>query len=147
MKKVLGVALVLFALVIGIVPLFTDCLSQGRSLTTTTNMKVPMKCHWTAIAEAASAVPLGLAGILSIFNKRKESLISNSVLGIVLGGLSVAFPTVLIGVCANNAMLCNMIMKPTLIASGTLAVIACAVVLVSALRSSAGPLQISGTPA
>ena len=129
MKKIMGVLIVVLALVIGIVPLFTDCLSQGRSLTTTDGKVVPMKCHWTAIAEIAAAIPLGLVGIFNIFSKRKESSTMLSVLGIALGTLVILLPTTLIGVCANPTMLCNMVMKPTLISAGGLSIAASLVVL------------------
>jgi hypothetical protein len=39
------------------------------------------------------------------------------------------FPTALIGVCANPSMLCNMVMRPTLIAGGAIAGIASLIVL------------------
>ncbi len=139
MKKLMGALLIGLALVIGIVPLFTDCLSHGLALTTTTGMTVPMKCHWTAIAEIGAAIPLGLIGLLNITSKRKESHTNLSLLGVSLGALVIAFPTVLIGVCSNPTHTCNLIMKPTLIASGTLAILACLVIFASSLRM--GPEQ------
>lgn len=137
MKKqniVLGSFLVVFALAAGILPAFTDCWSQGRSLTTTAGKVVPMKCHWTAIAELAIAVPLGLAGIFTAFSKTKEARRVIGFLGIVLGALVVLFPTYLIGVCANPNMDCNKIMKPGLILTGGLAIVACAVLLFNSFR-------------
>jgi hypothetical protein len=134
MKKVMGILTIVLALVIGIVPLFTDCLSQGRSLTTTTGMSVPMKCHWTAIAEIGIAIPLAIVGIFDLFSKRKETYSLLALLGVVLGMLVIAFPTFLIGVCAKNDMLCNMVMKPLLIASGILVIAASIVVFVSSRK-------------
>ncbi|RPI30682.1 MAG: DUF4418 family protein [Chloroflexota bacterium] len=143
MKKLMGVLLVVLALVVGIVPLFTDCLSQGRALTTTDGKTVPMKCHWTAIAEIGAAIPLGLVGIFNITSKRKETFSTLSLLGMGLGALIIAFPTVLIGVCANPSMICNMIMKPTLIAAGTLAIAASLVVFVISVRMDRGQANIA----
>jgi hypothetical protein len=120
--------------VIGIVPLFTDCLSQGKSLTTTTGAVVPMKCHWTAVAEIAVAIPLLGVGLFYIFSKRKETTAILGIFGVTLGALVIAFPTFLIGVCANPMMFCNMIEKPTLIISGILAIAASLVVLVNSRR-------------
>jgi hypothetical protein len=131
MKKSMGVLIVALALVIGIVPLFTDCLSQGRTLTTTEGKVVPMKCHWTAIAEIGVAIPLALVGIFNVIGKRKETLRFVNLIGTALGALVILFPTVLIGVCANPMMICNMIMKPTLILSGTIVMAACLSTLVS----------------
>ena len=147
MKKILGISLIGLALVIGIVPFFTDCLSQGKALTTTAGTTVPMKCHWTAIAEIAMAIPLGLIGLFNFTSKRKETFTTLNLLGVGLGALVIALPTVLIGVCANPTHVCNMIMKPTLIAAGTLAIVACVAVLSSALRmgpDQAYPTQQAG---
>jgi hypothetical protein len=134
MKKVLGFVLIALALVIGIVPVFTDCLSQGKALTTTSGMSVPMKCHWTSIAEMGLAVPLGLIGILSITSKRKETFRALGGTGGVLGVMALLFPTVLIGVCSNPMMYCNMIEKPTLLAGGSLIVITSLVILGTSLK-------------
>lgn len=138
MKKVAGVLIVALALVIGIVPAFTDCQSQGRSLTTADGKVVPMKCHWTGIAEMGAAIPLGLVGLFNVFSKRKETFLGLNILGASLGGLAILFPTTLIGVCANPAMVCNMTMKPTLILSGALVMAASVFVLVNS-RVTAEP--------
>jgi hypothetical protein len=135
MNKILGGLIIVLALVVGIVPLFTDCLSQGKTLTTSTGAQVPMKCHWTAIAEIGVAVPLALVGVLTMTSKRKETVRSLAAFGVALGALVVAFPTVLIGVCANPTHICNMIEKPTLILGGILAIVLSAVV---ALRTRKG---------
>jgi hypothetical protein len=134
MNKTMGIFIVGLALVIGIVPLFTDCLSQGRMLTTTAGTNVPMKCHWTAIAEIGLAIPLALVGLFNIFSKRKETLQALNILAPVLGALVIAFPTVLIGVCAKPDMICNMIMRPALILAGTLTILSSLVVEVKAVR-------------
>ncbi len=146
--KVAGVVIVILALVIGIVPQFTDCHSQGRMLTLANGNTVDMKCHWVAMAALALAVPLGLLGGLMAFGRRKETLRMLSALGIVTGAGTILLPTVLIGVCASNMMLCNMIMKPTLILSGALAAAISLVVWVLTIRlresetlSSRGQLQ------
>lgn len=120
MNKTMGILMIVLALVIAIVPLFTDCLANGRTLTTTDGRSVPMKCHWTAIAEIGLAIPLALVGVFNLTSKRKETFSTLNILGIALGALVVLFPTVLIGVCANAMMPCNMIEKPTLILSGIL---------------------------
>ena len=122
--KFLGAAIILLALVVGILPQFLDCQSQGRAITLATGMTVPMKCHWTAISEIAMAFPLAAVGGLSITSKRKETYRAVFILGILLGVLVTLLPTGLIGVCANPDMLCNMVMKPALILSGMLIVAA-----------------------
>ena len=134
MKKIMGGLTIILALVIGILPAFTDCLSQGRSLELADGKTVPMKCHWTGIAEIGVAIPLGLVGIFDIVSKRKETFTFLSSFGVVLGALAILFPTVLIGVCANPDMLCNMIMRPGLVLSGSLAIAASLVVFFSSRR-------------
>ncbi|RPI96478.1 MAG: DUF4418 family protein [Chloroflexi bacterium] len=131
MNKTMGILMIVLALVIAIVPIFTDCLANGRSLTTQDGRSVPMKCHWTAIAEIGLAVPLALVGVFNLTSKRKETFRTLNLIGLALGALVVLFPTVLIGVCANPSMPCNMIEKPTLILSGILVVGASLVTLAS----------------
>ena len=123
MKITLGIVKIVLALAIGILPLFTDCQSQGRAIELANGKTVPMKCHWTGIAEIGVAVPLGLIGIFDLFTKRKETNNLLNGMGIVLGALVILFPTFLIGVCANPDMLCNMIMKPGLILLGSLVIL------------------------
>jgi hypothetical protein len=57
MNKFLGITLIVIALAIAIIPAFTDCQSQGRSLALANGGTTAMKCHWTAQAEIASGVP------------------------------------------------------------------------------------------
>lgn len=130
----MGVVTIVLALVIGILPAFTDCLSQGKTLELVNGKTVPMKCHWTGIAEIGMAIPLLLVGIFEITSKRKETFFVLSVFGIVLGALVILFPTFLIGVCANPDMLCNMIMKPGLVLSGAMVIVASLVVFVSSRK-------------
>ncbi len=147
MNRVLGISIVVMALVIGIAPLFTDCLSQGKSLSLANGKTVPMKCHWTAIAEIGVAIPLGLVGILTAVNRRKDILGVLSIFGLALGGLAILFPTSLIGVCANPMMTCNMIMKPTLITSGIVTMVVSAGILVTSLRAMRAGTQAQGSAA
>jgi hypothetical protein len=146
MKKVLGVSLIVMALVIGIVPLFTDCQSQGKAMVLQNGMTAPMKCYWTAIAEIGIAIPLGLVGLANLLSRRKESSAGMGVVGLSLGALAVAFPTALIGVCANPMMLCNMVMRPTLMLSGIIAMAASAGLIVMSLRARQA-LSIQGAAA
>ena len=134
MNKVLSLLLIVFALVIAVVPQFTDCQSQGRALTMQNGSTVPMKCHWTAIAEIGVAVPLALVGLFNLRSRRKETSRFLGGMGIASGALAVLFPTYLIGVCGNAMMICNMIMRPTLVSTGVLAMAASAVILFNALK-------------
>jgi hypothetical protein len=124
MRTVLGVVMILLALVLAIAPIFTDCESQGKMLTTADGRSVSMKCHWTGIAEVAAAVPLGIAGIYALIGRRKETLRFAAIVGAVSGLMAILLPTVLIGTCGNPAMTCNLLMRPTVLASGILAIAA-----------------------
>jgi hypothetical protein len=118
--KIAAVLMIIIALTIGIVPQFTDCESQGRTLTLANGREIPMKCHWTAQAEVGLAIPLMAVGSLLTFSKRKESFRNLSIMGAVLGAFVILLPTALIGVCGNPEMICNSIMKPFLILTGSL---------------------------
>lgn len=132
MNKILGIVLIVMALTLAIAPAFTDCHSQGRMLTTKDGKQVDMKCHWTGIAEIGAAVPMALGGVLSLRKQRKDSLRALSLLGAGSGLMGILFPTTLIGVCAMNTMLCNMLMRPILIGAGTLAIVASVIMFVMA---------------
>lgn len=118
--KIAAALMIVLALVIGIVPQFTSCESQGSSLTLANGRQIPMRCHWTARAEVAVAAPLLVTGLMLAFSKRRETQRMLSGLGVLSGILVILLPTVLVGVCANPEMLCNAIMKPTLILTGSL---------------------------
>ena len=136
MTKFLGIALIVFALGIAIIPTFTDCQSQGKALTTDTGKTIPMKCHWTGIAEIGVAVPLIAVGAMMTANRRKDDLRNLGILGIMLGGLAIAFPAGLIGVCQTPTMICATAMKPALIALGSLAIVGSAVAIVLSRKIS-----------
>lgn len=123
--RFLGVALIVLAIALAVVPQFTDCHSQGRMLTLQNGRTVDMKCHWTAMAALGLAIPLAGVGALLALNRRKDtSLRSLGVMGALLGAVAILLPTLLIGVCASNEMLCNSVMRPLMILIGTLAIVA-----------------------
>jgi hypothetical protein len=133
--KFLGIALIIFALAIAVVPFFTDCQSQGKALTLANGTSVPMKCHWTGLAEIATSVPLIVVGAMMVANRRKENLLNLGILGSILGILVILLPTNLIGVC-QSAMLCNTAMKPALIVLGSLAIVASLAAIVLARKTN-----------
>jgi len=120
--KVIGAIIVVLALVVGIVPQFTDCLSQGAAIELPNGSTIPMRCHWTRQAEVALALPLLAVGIATILTRRRQTLRVLSVMGMVLGISTILIPAYLIGVCAGEDMICNMLMKPTLLFAGVLIV-------------------------
>ncbi len=139
MRKIMGGFSICLALVLAILPMFTDCQSQGKAIELANGKTVPMKCHWTGIAEIGVAIPLALVGAFEIFGKRKETFNFLSGTGASLGVMAILFPTALIGVCANPAMTCNMIMRPGLILTGALVIGVSAVVFI-VTRKMANPV-------
>ncbi len=124
MQKVLGVVLILAALALAIAPVFTDCQSDGKFLETAAGKKVPMKCHWTGTAEIAASVPIFLVGVFTLRKQRKETTRFASLIGMSSGVLALLLPTVLIGTCGMDTMVCNLLMKPILLTAGILAIVA-----------------------
>lgn len=114
----MGIILMILAVAIAVVPIFTDCYSQGLVLTLANGKTLPMKCHWTGVAELGSAIPLFALGGMMVAARRRESLTYLSILGIVIGGVVIAFPAWLIGVCATPTMTCVTLMEPSLLACG-----------------------------
>jgi Domain of unknown function (DUF4418) len=121
MKKTLGGLIIFLALVIAIVPLLTNCLSQALTMTSTTSLVDEMKYHWSAIAEMILAVPLGLVGILQITSRVKETERSLGLISVVIGALVILVPTLLIGGNDDPILLSNLVMKLLMIISGSLA--------------------------
>ncbi len=135
MTKVLGIALIVFALGIAIIPTFTDSQSQGKDLTTDTGKTIPMKCHWTGIAEIAVGVPLLAVGAMMTATRRKDNLLNLGIVGIILGVFAILLPTKLIGVC-QSSMLCHTAMQPALIVLGSLVTVGSVISIVLSRKAS-----------
>ena len=162
--KVLAVLIIIIALVIIIVPQFTNCeygndnaatgMSSSTSVDTSTtvayaSMTSPMaaaampyrmmKCYWSAHAEIVAGVPLLAVGVLLLFARRKETTRVLGILTVVLGVLTILIPTSIVGTCANDQMVCNTEMKPTLLIAGGIAVaLGIAVVVVGEIKRDNG---------
>lgn len=118
MFKVFGITLIVLAVALATVPTFTDCQSQGKAIELPNGKTVAMKCHWSGVAEIGVAAPLVVVGAMMTFSRRKNTLGSLSVLGVVLGAMAISFPAGLIGVCSNPMMTCVSAMKPALLSLG-----------------------------
>ena len=127
--KVAGVATIILAIALAIVPMFSDCESAGRTMTLANGMQIPMKCHWTGRAELALSLPLAAVGLLMILSRKPESRRILGIMSIVMGTVAILLPTELIGVCMDPHMTCVSIMKPAIILAGAL-VLAIGVVVV-----------------
>ena len=135
MKNIFGIALVGLALAVAIIPQFTNCYSDGKVLTLQNGKTVPMKCHWTAEAEIAVAVPLLGVGAMMVASRKRESARNLSIMGIILGAVILALPIGLIGVCATPTMICHTVMNPSLLTLGSIVVVGSIGTLVIAQRS------------
>lgn len=118
--KVASFAIMVLAVLIGVVPMFTDCESAGRMLTLEDGRQVSMKCHWTARAELGLALPLLAVGAMMPFSKNRGSRRMLGIAGAALGIATILLPTELIGVCMNPSMPCVSTMKPALLLMGAL---------------------------
>ncbi len=137
MFKILAVILIILALIVIIVPQFTNCDADGRSLTLESGKQVPMKCLWSARAELALGIPLLVLGILMLLARVKETTRSLSILGVLQGILIILIPTSLIGVCVSG-MKCSDILKPTMLVVGIVTILVSLVALGFNERKQAG---------
>jgi hypothetical protein len=135
MFKYLGIALVAMAIAIAVVPHYTDCQAHGSLVVLANGNKMPMKCHWTGVAEVGAAVPLAAVGVGMVFTRRKETLVTLGVIGIAAAAVALALPNALIGTCQMASHPCNTTMKPALNGLGSLALISSFGGLVVSLRS------------
>ncbi len=120
--KAIGIGILILGILVAAVPQFTDCKAIGRPpLQLANGSTTEMKCYWTARAELAVGIPMALTGLLLAFSKRKETQRNLAIAGAGLGVAAIALPTLLIGVCASNVMVCNSVMRPALILMGSLA--------------------------
>lgn len=120
--KITAIVIVCLAVLVGVIPQFTDCQSQGKAIELPNGKSVPMRCHWTARAELAVGVPLLLCGVGMLLSRRKEMWRQQAVMTMVLGLFVVLLPTGLIGVCMKADMVCHALMKPALTLAGVLVV-------------------------
>jgi undecaprenyl pyrophosphate phosphatase UppP len=96
------------------------------------------KCHWTAQASLAGAVPLAVLGGMTALGRSRPARRSLSIIGAILGIFVILLPTTLIGVCASDFMRCSLIMKPTLIMSGLIVTALCVAVFFKSNGDEAG---------
>jgi len=145
--KVLAVLIIVVALVIIIVPQYTNCeYGQDHSTSTTSSgdaaAAMPyrmMKCYWSAHAEIVAGVPLLAVGALLVFARRKETTLALGIVTAVLGVLTILIPTSVVGTCLNDQMVCNTEMKPTLLIAGGITVaLGVAVLVLGQLRREDG---------
>lgn len=158
LQRVIGILIVILALVIAIVPSLYNCeahgdedsisattmaggmtdttvaggmtdTTMGGSAGTSQPMTAPMPCHYSARSAVLIAIPLALLGLLLLVSERKETSRALAVLGISLGVVIMAVPS-FVGVCGMATMICNEVLKPTLLLAGGIVVVLSAILLV-----------------
>jgi hypothetical protein len=134
MRLFLGIALIVLAIAIAVVPHFNTCQYNGKDIVTMAGKHVPMKCNWSAQAEIVVGAGLLAVGILTLVSRKKETTSFLAIIGIVLGAAVILVPTKLIGVC-SSLMPCDTFMQPFLIAMGGLVIVLCVTSLVVSLSS------------
>lgn len=82
-----------------------------------------MPCGWTARAEIGIGALVIVAGILLAFAKSAESKMMIGIFGVVLGLLTILFPTVITKMCALADHPCNLLTKPVLIVLGLIVIV------------------------
>lgn len=120
--KVAASIVMLLAVAIAIIPIFTDCESAGRMIELPDGRQISMKCHWTGRAELGLGLPIFAVGAMMLFSRRKEARRYLGITGTTLGVVAILLPTNLIGVCMNPDMPCVSTMQPALILMGALVI-------------------------
>jgi hypothetical protein len=131
---IIGIAIMVFAVGIAVIPQFTSCGSQGKAIQISADKTVPMKCTWTGQGELALSLPVFAVGAMMAASRRKESIRNLSILGIILGVAVLLTSTMFIGVCATPGMLCNSVMLPSLILLGSLVILGSLIGLIASIK-------------
>lgn len=82
---------------------------------TASGMHIPMKCHWSGQMVVSLGLFIVFEGILLGMMKSVFARLGLSLVVIVTAILTMAVPTVLIGVCAGGTMPCRVGMLPAIL--------------------------------
>jgi hypothetical protein len=85
---------------------------------TTTGKLLPMACGYTARAEIGVGSLIVFSGAAMMLVKNLQPRRAVGAFAAALGGMAIAFPTYLTGMCANAAHSCRTTTEPALILSG-----------------------------
>ena len=123
--NVYGALLVLLGVIIILTPwiIFPVCEMEGSYVVTSTGMKLPMTCGWSARAESGIGALIVVAGGLLIARSTRETRQAVGVFTIAMGALVILFPTLLIGMCKVATHPCRMTTLPALEILGVIVII------------------------
>jgi hypothetical protein len=133
MNRFWGILIALFALGIALIPQFSNCQYEGRSLVLQNGNTVPMKCLWTARAELVTGISLLAVGAMVAGSQHKGGPRNLLILGMVLSVFAMLIPTNMIGVCQSN-MICNTFMRPSMLILGSLTFLASLTGIITTLK-------------
>ena len=108
--RILSIILIVFGLLLAFLPNSFMCTT---TLETVKGTAVPMKCHWTGICQIALGILVAVAGALSFLCKNREGWTAGGIFAVACGIVSLLIANVLIGVCQNPTMACNMAGLPS----------------------------------
>jgi len=123
--NVYGALLVLLGIIIILTPwiIFPVCEMEGSYVVTSTGMKLPMTCGWSARAESGIGALIVVAGALLIARSTRETRQAVGIFTIAMGALVILFPTFLIGMCKVATHPCRMTTLPALEILGVIVII------------------------
>jgi hypothetical protein len=90
----------------------------GHGVATAFGGSVPMKCFWTARAELGVGALTAFGGLAYCLCRDTAVRLGIAAMSAAAGLLAVAFPTLLIGVCARETMPCRTGALPGLVLAG-----------------------------
>ncbi len=126
-----GTILVALGALIVLTPwyIFPVCEVFGDYAQTATGKLLVMPCGYTARAELGVGSLLALSGAVLMFVKTTETRRALGGVSTALGALAIAFPTAIIGMCANPTHPCVTGTEPALILLGALTILVSLIVI------------------
>ncbi len=89
--------------------------NTGENAPATMKANTVMRCHWTAQAEIGLGIEIALLGFLLFVFRSRQIRLGLSLALILNGILTMLVPTVLIGVCDSEHMVCRSLTLPALV--------------------------------
>ncbi len=82
-----------------------------------------MKCYWASKAEIGIGVILIVLGVLYQLLEHWQAKIAISILGLTTGIIAILIPSILVGGCANEMMVCRSFSFPAIYLISIVAII------------------------
>ncbi len=83
-----------------------------------------MKCYWSSRAEIGIGLIMIALGVLYLLLEQWQAKIAISILGITTGIIAILIPTILVGGCADERMMCQSLSFPAIYLISVVAIIA-----------------------